>query len=344
MKRIDRSTALLGVVIAVGCDVFDPSLYEQTASAGVTLADRCETSASVPRVLPSPTNLVRVDTAPLGDHYREFAGCAGNDLPGNDGFFSVAMRRGETWHFHVDPLSADGDPALYVLPNCATLQCSPAGASDLCGPGRSEHFSYRPITDGVHLVGIDSKARGGAAYGVTVVRPVCGDGVVEHGEPCDDGLPTSGVVCERCHKVLSRPMATEMGVANDDYVNAMSLRPEGGLAMFPVIGTLGVCDVDMFGFEAAEGMTVRVSLRPSAGTSCPAGVTLALLRSDAVTPPALTAVPAAVAEATTESRDGCPTVTLARATRGATWFARVGAGATATVEFAYQLTVDAQRP
>lgn len=337
--------ALLGALSLAGCVVFDPALYQQGA-AGITLADRCENPASVPVVQPALQRLVQVDTTGLGDQYREFMSCTGSDLPGNEGFFAVTMHPGETWHFHVDPATPDADPALYVLPVCTTLNCSTSGASDLCGPGRGEHFSFRPNTDGLYLVGIDSKVRGGAAYAVTVVRPVCGNGSIEHGEPCDDARPQAGVTCERCHKVMTRAQDTEVGVANDDYVNAMVLRPAGGagLQRFAVQGTMGACDVDMFSFDAAEGDAITATLSPRTGATCPEGLSLSLLRSDIAVAPALTTVPVVAFEATVTTAAGCPTVTLPRAARASTWFLQVAARPAPATELPYTLTVDARPP
>ncbi|MEZ4409558.1 MAG: hypothetical protein R3A52_24260 [Polyangiales bacterium] len=271
MKLPPRRVAALGLLAS--CSVFDPSLYQQS-SGGLTLADRCESAAALTTVAPNATMPVPIDTTTLSDNYREFAGCIGTDLPGNEGFFQVEMRRGETWHFHVDLLSPDADPALYVLPICTTIQCSPNGAADNCGPGRSEHFSFRPEADGAHVVGIDSRVAGGARYTVTVVRPVCGDGLLEHGEACDDMRPQSGVTCDRCHKVLSRPLESEAGVANDDFTNAMLLRPAAGFTDFAVTGTLGGCDLDMFRFEVAAGQAITAAVTSRAGGQCPAGVTM----------------------------------------------------------------------
>ena len=337
--------ALLGALALGGCMVFDPALYQQN-TAGFTLADRCENLSSVPLLPPALQRLVQVDTTGLTDSYREFAACTGSDLPGNEGFFAVTMHPGETWHFHIDPVTSDADPAIYVLPVCTTLQCSTSSASDICGAGRSEHFSFRPVTDGVHLIGIDSKVRGGAAYTVTVVHPVCGNGTIEHGEPCDDARAQSEVECDRCHKVLSRPMATEAGVANDDYINAMVIRPAAGapLQMFPVIGTLIGCDLDMFTFDRAEGDTITATVTPRNGAACPPGLSLSLLRSDIAVAPALTEVPIAAAGATLTMTEGCPTITLPASTRPATWFLQVAVRPSPTVEFPYTLTVDARRP
>ncbi len=341
-----RVPLLVLTVLGLGCDVFDPSLYQ--SAAGLTLSDRCESMATLPRVGSDPTRVQVVDTTGLTDGYREFAGCVGNDLPGNEGFFTVAMRRGETWHFHVDPLDpVDGDPAVYVLPVCTTLQCSPAAASDVCGPGRGEHFSFRPESDGAYVVGIDSRVRGGARYGVTVVQPVCGNGVLEHGEPCDDGRPQGGVVCERCHKVLRRPLESEVGVANDDYTNCMALRPEGGMAdPFTVSGSLAVCDTDMFEFAAPAGQRVELTLRPAAaGAPCPEGVTLGLLRSDRPVGEALPSAPVGVSTAVSARREGCPVVTLAQAVGEGMYFARVSAPQQViSTDFAYHLTVQVAPP
>lgn len=344
-------TALLGALSLGGCMVFDPALYQQNSS-GVTLADRCEAMASVPVVQPELSRIIRVDTTRLADQYHEFASCTGGaDLPGNEGFFAVNMRVGETWHFHidVDPANPMADPAVYVLPNCNTQSCAPTASSDVCGTGRSEHFSFRPVTDGVQLIGIDSKVSGGAVYNVTVVHPNCGNGLLEHGEPCDDMRPQAGVTCDRCHKVLTVAGETEVGVANDDYVNSMVVRPAGGaaLASFSVIGSIAACDTDMFNFEAPANAAVTATLAPRNGVAtCPAGVSLTLLRSPAVTGTALTQAPTAAAGATTTMgmTDNCPTITLPSAAAGSTWFLQVTVRPSPTMEFPYTLTINAPTP
>ncbi|MBL8602797.1 MAG: hypothetical protein JNK72_12815 [Myxococcales bacterium] len=340
MSSLPRSAWRLLLVAAsatLSCNVFDASLYQ---TAGPVLADRCEMMASLPQVGSDTARVVMVDTRGLGDQYREFAACTGNDLPGNEGFFSVAMRRGETWHFHVDPIDpVEADPAVYVLPVCTTLQCSPSAASDVCGPGRGEHFSFRPEADGTFVVGIDSHLRGGARYGVTVVRPVCGNGVLEHGEPCDDARPQAGVTCERCHKVLARAMESEVGVANDDFTNAMALRPEaGGDEAFVVRGVLTVCDSDMFERVAAAGQRLEARVRPTEGAGCPEGLTLTVARSPAVEPPALTEVPTAETSAMAERVDGCPVVTVP-STQAGRYFVKVSAPQSVlSADFGYTLS------
>lgn len=330
-----HASVLTALMLVASCDVFDASLYQRSGA----LSERCEEPAAVPALPPMTQQLLLVDTSAMGDQYREFASCVGHDLPGNEGFFSAQMRRGQTWHFHVDPLSPDADPAVYVLPTCTTLQCSAAGAADACGPGRGEHFSFRPSTDGVHLVGIDGRARGGARYTVTAVNAVCGDGVIQHGEPCDDARPQSGVRCERCQKVLDRPLSTESGVANDDYTNAIALRPEGGARMFPVLGSLGGCDQDVFQLALREGDALRVTLRGRDGT-CVAGLALSLERSDTPAAGEVTAAPSPVPEATTAVTDQCPTLTLPRATLAGEYFVKVSATAEPAGEWNYQATFD----
>ena len=268
-------TALVAAVTA-GCTVtFDPALYQ----GRTVLADRCEDPAAVQTLPAALQQLVAVDTTHLTDNYRDFAACAGNDLPGNDGFFAFPMRAGETWHFHVDPVIG-ADPALYILPVCNEQQCSASSASDMCGVGRGEHFSFRPTSDGTYYLGIDSRLPGGNVYALTAVRPECGNGTLEHGEPCDDMRPQAGVTCSHCHKVLTQPMQSEEGVANDDYVNAMMLGPAGGLTNFPAVGTIAGCDMDSFTFDAAAGQAIRVSVTPRTGTTCPPNLSLTLLRSD----------------------------------------------------------------
>lgn len=336
-----RTLSSLALVLLGSCDVFDPSLYQ--TSGALILAERCEDTATIPRLPVATQQLITLDTSTMTDQYREFAACVGRDLPGNEGFFSAQMRRGETWHFHVDVLSPEADPALYILPTCTTLQCSPTAAADLCGAGRGEHFSFRPVTDGLHLIGIDSKLRGGARYTLTAVNAVCGDGVIQHGEACDDARPQSGVRCERCQKVLDAPMGTESGVANDDYTNAIALRPDGGARMFPVLGSLGGCDQDMFQLRLAANDALTVSLRARSG-GCPAGLNLTLARSDTPSGDARTAAPTPISEATVSRADECPTLTLPRAGSAGEYFVTLSAGTEPTGEFNYQLTFDVSAP
>lgn len=336
---VSPSPAWLASVLFAGCVVFDPALYQQ--SQGLTLADRCESITSIPVATPDPMRPVPVDTTSLADQYREFASCVGNDLPGNEGFFSVSMRRGETWHFHVDPVTSGADPAVYVLPVCTTLQCLQAGANDTCGAGRSEHFSFRPDHDGAHLIGIDSRLRGGAQYNVTIVRASCGDGVIMHGEPCDDAVTQSGVTCERCHKVLAQPMDSEAGVANDDYTNAMALRPAGGFMSFPVTGSIGGCDTDMFTFEAPDANRYfRVAVTERGGGACPAGTALSLWRTDAVAAPALPAPPELVNQAMVVMENGCPVLSVDALPRAGTYFFKITVNPEPAAEFRYQLSFD----
>jgi hypothetical protein len=329
--------AFAALALCASCDVFDPALYQ--SSGALTLAERCEDLNAVPRLTPRAEQLLLIDTSTMGDQYREFTSCVGRDLPGNEGFFSAQMRRGETWHFHVDVLDPTSDPAVYVLPTCTTLQCSAAAAADACGAGRGEHFSFRPVTDGVHLVGIDSRTRGGARYTVTAVNAVCGDGVVQHGESCDDMRPQSGLRCERCQKVLDAPMGSESGVANDDYTNAIALRPAGGVRMFPVLGSLGGCDQDAFQLPLAAGERLTVTLTPRNGT-CPPGLSLTLGRSDTPAMGGNPAAPTRVTEATVALTDQCPTLTLPRAAAAGEYFVGLAASTEPAGEFSYQLTFD----
>lgn len=334
MKPLSLFAAL---ALCASCDVFDPLLFQ--AGDTLPLAERCEDPGGVPALAPMTQQLITIDTSAMSDNYREFTACVGRDLPGNDGFFSAQMRRGETWHFHVDVLDPASDPAVYVLPTCTTLQCSAAASADACGPGRGEHFSFRPVTDGVHLVGIDSRARGGALYTVTAVNAVCGDGTIQHGEACDDMRPQSGVRCERCQKVLDAPMGTETGVANDDYTNAIALRPNGGVRMFPVLGSLGGCDQDVFQLPLAAGASLTVALTPRGG-ACPAGLSLSLARSDTPATGGQTSAPTPVTEATVTLNGQCPTLSLPRAATAGEYFVGLSAAVEPAGEFAYQLTFD----
>src|SRR4029079_14788540 len=98
----------------------------------------------------------------------------------------------------------DRDPLIYVLGACNDIKRGGCRvAMDACGRGGGEHLTFTTPADAVpqdYIIGIDSKESGGAAYGLEVYHPVCGNagntGVREHSEGCDDGDTISGDGCD----------------------------------------------------------------------------------------------------------------------------------------------------
>ena len=311
MSRL--SLPLLGAGLAfaaAGCNVFDPALYlnVQRQDAAPTMpdsapasafSDRCEGIA--PLASSSAMYPFTIDTNAFKDDYSELVACAGHDLPGNDAFVAVEMMGGQKWHVHVEPLSADFDPAVYVLASCDERACSRMTAIDECGPNKSEHLSFVAPQNGIYFIGVDSVSGGGMAN-VQIFRPTCGNGATEHSETCDDSNTTSGDGCDSlCRKELSASAVTE-AEPNDDPRAANVLLPPTHPGTMTASGMLATrCDHDMYSITLAQVGTVRASLGQTTLACGAEGATVSLTL---VGGDGLTAVPGVT---TTVSSD-CPTI------------------------------------
>jgi cysteine-rich repeat protein len=255
--------------------VFDASLYQKGET--VTLADRCE--RDVPAVASSESRFF-IDTSAMTGDYHDFTGCARRDLPGNDGFVKIDTRPGDKWHVHVEPLEPGLDPAIYLLPSCDVRACDSRAANDACGAGRAEHLSFT-ARGGTYFVGLDSRLPGGGRFSVIVTHPICGNGIREHSEYCDDGNTNSGDGCDSlCRGELVGSSVTEK------ESNEMPL--EANVVTSPsmnINGRIGnhCGDIDVFAMEVPEGGTIAAQLLSRAGACAGAPVRLTLLGPDGQT-------------------------------------------------------------
>jgi cysteine-rich repeat protein len=284
-----RTARLLLPALALGlgaCDVFDPSLYRNLelhdmggadaspdlapAAATLALADRCE--GEMPTLHPTPGQFVQefiVDTSGLHDDFSDLVTCTAHAEPGNDGFFAIDMLAEQRWHIHVKPLTPGLDPAIYVIPTCDERACSLGNGEDECGPGRDEHMSFIAPTGGRFIVGVDARMSGGGLYDVLAVRPICGDGIRDHSESCDDGNTISGDGCDsRCRAELSGPSPAEVE-PNDDLTGANVLPLDPSTPSVMVHGRLGGhCDFDMYLVNVPAGGSVHATLLDPSGAPC----------------------------------------------------------------------------
>src|SRR5690606_1834881 len=123
---------------------------------------------------------------------------------------------------------------------------------------------------GRHVVAFDSSDAIGFAGTVEAYRTVCGDGVHEHGEGCDDGNASDDDACDtRCMSVLSgaSPMEDE---ENDDVYSANALRVEPGSSISVRGEVTDLCEVDVFAVEVPANGAVSAALRAEGGVECPA--------------------------------------------------------------------------
>jgi cysteine-rich repeat protein len=262
-----RSAHLLLIATLGGCDVFDPALYHISG-----LGAHCEDVVPAVR---SSEQTFPVDTTDLTDSMHDLQSCTGYAEPGNDGFFTVDMLAGQKWHFHVHPLTPKLDVALYVLPACDERTCSLGNGEDECGPDRDEHMSFVAGKGGKFIVGIDSRAPGGGRSNVLAIHPICGDGILDHSESCDDGNLISGDGCDsHCRAELTAtaeiPEPNEVE-PNDDWTGANVLLMPADHPTMTVHGRLGGhCDFDMYAVDVPVGASLSATmLDPNDGVCDP---------------------------------------------------------------------------
>lgn len=348
------NAAVLGAALAVsGCNVFDPALYmgrpapdaaapadaapppdlaenevapevgpPDVGGVGPALADVCEESTP----LQSTSTMFAIDTTTLKANYRELTACVGHELPGNDGFLSIDMAAGEKWHVHVNPGSADFDPAVYILNSCDERACSKVTAIDECGPGKSEHLSFKAPQNGRYRVGIDSPTAGGGQATVVIVKPVCGNGMIDHSETCDETSET----CEACRKKLAMPSVSE-AEPNDDpsAANVLAAAQRAGGQM--VLGQVATrCDHDLFSVTVAAMGTIRAAVAATTVACADGGaIWLSLVGPDGQTE----------LRAGTAQPNGCPTLEVRDLAAGE-YFVQVRRTGT-EAPWPYQLVVEA---
>jgi cysteine-rich repeat protein len=240
-------------------------------SRNLLLGDSC--TSVVPRVaLGDDTEAVFVvDTAGLDNAFDQ---CTGElAVPGEDGVLTANFRVDEKWHFHVRPLddsSRDFDPAVYVMSSCESARScqSPIAVMDRCGPGEDEHFSFTATGVGDYYLVLDNQIASSAPrkYELSVVKPICGNGIKEHDETCDDANLARGDGCDEvCRVELSQNGLAEE--ANDDHVTASTVILSGGQRI--VWGSLPPCDIDFYGFRVDQPSTLRLDMGPNSAGMAP---------------------------------------------------------------------------
>lgn len=280
-KSVSYAAPLLMVL---GCNVFDESLEQQipggtagSSSGGSEpfLADAC--SGGLPTV-GSAEDPVLYATSGLTNRRSEVGSCLidSSVLQGADAFFEIKANAGDRWHFHLDGLVGQ-DLAVYVSSSggCDDRLCK--SSSDMCGPGRSEHFTFIPETAGSYVVGIDGiDPTLGDKLSLLAIRPVCGDDKKEHSEVCDDRNVTPGDGCDQyCRAELSRTTNVEVE-PNDDSYGANILIPVGD--SIAIRGTLGgtVCQPDVYLLDVPTTKQVTMTVLTASGNACTSAAPLSL--------------------------------------------------------------------
>lgn len=332
-----------------GCLVFDPSLY-MNVDAGPDgaipplageLAEVCGDQAPLLTLGGEVrSHSFAIDTRGRTDDARDVSGCTGRAEGGPDLFLAIEGEATDRWHFHarVDPEAGGANPAIYVLRGCDAAACE--DGLDLCGAGADEHLTFVPGASDTYVVGFDSPDAEGFAGTVEAYRTVCGDGVEEHGEGCDDGNVAGEDGCDAaCRIELSGPSVIELEVNDDVHAaNRLLLGAAGAISVRGEITRL--CEVDVFAVEVPAGGSLAAAVRADGGAACLAaaeGIVLELLELGA------TGRPRVRVAGTVPSGSSCPEIgasaAAARDLPAGTYFLRVSKVQDRAVELRYQLDV-----
>ncbi|HEY8429394.1 MAG TPA: hypothetical protein VIL20_13505 [Sandaracinaceae bacterium] len=273
--------------LAEGCTIVSPAHRDEvlgrrdggdggpdTDAGGPRFDDRC--GAPNPRmVLRGTTRDIMIDTTEgYGSDNGSSCGLA---TPGNDVFIAVDVVEGEYWHFHLSARTPGSDPMLYLTQatQCDSRSCQYVSA--MCtGETGEEHFAFVADHDGRWYIGIDDSTPGGGRYVLQAYRPVCGDGVEEHGEACDDGDRDDRDGCDRhCRYELSEARTIERE-PNDNAIeaNALIMPASNVLEITGNIGG-GTCLYhDVFAVTVPDqGDLLVESLDPNGSSPCVDGST-----------------------------------------------------------------------
>ncbi|MDX9720543.1 MAG: DUF4215 domain-containing protein [Myxococcota bacterium] len=119
------------------------------------------------------------------DYQLASTGCTSRSSAGADIAYEVSLLAGE-----ILDVSIQGtvDTAAYVLTDCSDLLSCVAGR-DVSGTSSADSFSYSsPVDQTVYLiVDANSATTGDYTLSIDIRVALCGDGLVESAESCDDG-------------------------------------------------------------------------------------------------------------------------------------------------------------
>jgi len=311
MTRTACFSLLLAASLS-GCFIVDSALYESLPRAGTDLgvdfgprdlgtdedlgvdidlgpadgggpraASRCGDTAAP--LLTGTTRGLRIDTTGADSATLTPRGCPSMAI-GNDAFFRIEVVAGDYWHFHLAADSAfivsepDRNPIVYAVRadgsgNCQDMPASCASVfANTCSGRSDEHFGFTAPSAGTFFIGVDDATPGGGHYSLDVIRPECGNGEQEHGEPCDDADAGVGVdaggppsSCNRsCRKIVgvtaSGNFPTESEVNdNQREANVVSFSATTSVLISGDVGVFGDCYPDVFEVNVAAGGDLMVA-------------------------------------------------------------------------------------
>ena len=262
-------------------DLGPPDLALDGGPPGIVAADVC--GDPMTPVLAGTTRMLKVDTT-TATGASLTPSCGSSMARGLDRFFAIDVAAGEYWHFHLaadpmfEPSEMTRNPVVYVLASDGAGGCNERPAT--CGPvyadscmGRfDEHFAFVAPAPGRYYVGVDDASAGGGHYELNAFRPVCGNGMQEHGESCDDR--DAGTCTLSCRKIVGETAAGPFPAEaefNDNPVeaNEMSFFGTTNVQISGDVGGGLDCYPDVFQIRAMAANThITVDALTMTGAAC----------------------------------------------------------------------------
>jgi cysteine-rich repeat protein len=202
---------------AMVCDPADPTQilecsdnrieYTQGATCGSTYG--CASGFCAADVCDAPVDLtadasqqggttVTLEHDSFTDTFSgDACGVTSDGSSGGDAIFELTLQADEAVRGTVE-VGGSYWASVYLMPTCTTFDSSClAGGYDLSDTATLEYFNDTGSAQTVFLVADNDDFGTGGSFDVTVEidTPVCGNGVQEIGETCDDGNTTAGDGC-----------------------------------------------------------------------------------------------------------------------------------------------------
>jgi cysteine-rich repeat protein len=270
------ATALLG------CNVFtleplqelDASMEGGMDDDTIQLVDTCTPEPDAMDLVTSAERERMASFAGLTDTVRNLTICGATGLTGPDGFVPFQAVAEQRWTIGAEPLDADADVALYVLPmGCDVNACEVS--LDRCGPGILEQFTFQALSQGNYFLGVDTHGASMGDIELTMVTTQCGDRNRDPGEGCDDGNRMNGDGCDRNCRLeletgeISREIEPNNWPTEGNAMLSAAVATEGQATAVGRVG--GACDEDYFVVTVPDGASLRATMLDGAMLPCSGG-------------------------------------------------------------------------